>query len=161
MKIQVKLGQENMEIEVSRQGEKLLVELAGQTHELRMVGRTNGVLVVEVNGRFLHLAGTKQGYKRQLWLNGRCVAYERLTAAGGDAEDVAGLLSASIPAVVADVLVKVGDEVSAGDKLILLESMKMIIPIEAPHDGIVADLNCATGDAVQPGLPLVEIRTAE
>ena len=59
--------------------------------------------------------------------------------------------------MVTEVLVNVGDTVSADDKLILLESMKMVIPIQAPHAGIVRQLNCAVGDAVQPGTPLIEL----
>lgn len=51
----------------------------------------------------------------------------------------------------------VGDTVEAGDKLILLESMKMVIPIHAPHDGRVAKILCAPGDSVAAGVPLLEI----
>jgi 3-methylcrotonyl-CoA carboxylase alpha subunit len=68
-----------------------------------------------------------------------------------------GSLSASIPAVVAEVLVSVGETVAAGDKLILLESMKMVIPIQAPYDGAVTKINCTAGESVQAGVPLIEI----
>ena len=66
-------------------------------------------------------------------------------------------LSASIPAVVSEILVKAGQEVKIGDKLILLESMKMILPIQAPWAGTVTAINCVPGQAVQPGVQLVEI----
>jgi biotin carboxyl carrier protein len=61
---------------------------------------------------------------------------------------------------VSKILVKEGDAVKAGDKLILLESMKMIIPIQAPHDGLVAALRCSAGEAVQPGEQLIELEEA-
>ena len=32
-----------------------------------------------------------------------------------------------------------------------------MIPIVAPDDGVVTALNCAAGDAVQPGVPLIEV----
>jgi urea carboxylase len=54
-------------------------------------------------------------------------------------------------------LVAVGDQVRAGDKLVLLESMKMILPIQAPYDGAVTAINCAPGEAVQPGVPLITL----
>jgi len=47
--------------------------------------------------------------------------------------------------------------VAAGDKLILLESMKMVIPIVSPRDGIVARVLCAPGESVPAGVPLVEL----
>ena len=56
-----------------------------------------------------------------------------------------------------DVLVAVGDKVSAGEKLILLESMKMVIPIVATQDGVVQAIKCENGESVQPGVPLIEI----
>ncbi|MFJ7736660.1 acetyl-CoA carboxylase biotin carboxyl carrier protein subunit [Lysinibacillus sp. NPDC097287] len=42
-----------------------------------------------------------------------------------------------------------GDTVSVGDVLIILESMKMEIPIEATESGIVEDIKVAEGDFVQ------------
>ena len=70
-------------------------------------------------------------------------------------------LTLTIPAVVADILVSVGDQVADGDKLILLESMKMIIPIQAPYSGTVTALHCAKGDSVQAGIPLIELDEAQ
>ncbi len=46
---------------------------------------------------------------------------------------------------------KVGDSVAAGDVLIILESMKMEMPIEAPIAGVVKELRCAEGQPVNEG----------
>ena len=50
---------------------------------------------------------------------------------------------------------KVGDEVQPGDILIILESMKMEMPIEAPEGGVVKELRCKETDAVSEGQVLV------
>ena len=50
---------------------------------------------------------------------------------------------------------KVGEPVQPGDVLIILESMKMEMPIEAPEAGTVAELKCKEGDAVSEGQTLV------
>ena len=50
---------------------------------------------------------------------------------------------------------KVGDSVVTGDILIILESMKMEMPIEAPEDGIVKELRCKETDAVAEGQILI------
>ena len=55
--------------------------------------------------------------------------------------------------------VQPGDRVEAGDKLVLLESMKMVIPITAPHDGRVSKVHCRPGDSVPAGAPLLEIES--
>ena len=43
---------------------------------------------------------------------------------------------------------QVGDEVAEGDVVMILESMKMEMPVEAPEAGRVSEIKCAEGDAV-------------
>lgn len=52
---------------------------------------------------------------------------------------------------------KVGDAVSAGDAVIIVEAMKMEIPMVAPKDGTVASIDCAVGDAVEAGTVLATL----
>ena len=49
------------------------------------------------------------------------------------------------------VLVKAGDTVSEGDVLVILESMKMEIPVESPQGGTVTRLAVEEGSTVQDG----------
>lgn len=55
------------------------------------------------------------------------------------------------------VLVKAGDAVASGDTLVILESMKMEIPVEVDNAGTVREVHVAEGDAVTEGAPLVTI----
>jgi 3-methylcrotonyl-CoA carboxylase alpha subunit len=66
-------------------------------------------------------------------------------------------LSAPMPATVVRVEVSPGGHVRRGDTLVILEAMKMELPIRADTDGIVTSVSCQAGDLVQPGVPLVEI----
>lgn len=45
----------------------------------------------------------------------------------------------------------IGDEISEGDTVVVLESMKMEMPVESPANGTVASINCAEGQAVNEG----------
>jgi urea carboxylase len=54
-----------------------------------------------------------------------------------------------------------GQRVKAGDTLIWVESMKMELPVTAPLDGIVTQLRCAEGRAVQVAQTLLIIRTCD
>jgi biotin carboxyl carrier protein len=49
------------------------------------------------------------------------------------------------------VVVESGDRVSAGDPLVILESMKMEIPVAAPADCTVVEVRVAEGGQVQEG----------
>ncbi len=51
--------------------------------------------------------------------------------------------------------VAVGDTVEDGDTVVILESMKMEIPVEAEDDGKVTEIRCQEGQAVSEGDVLV------
>ena len=68
-----------------------------------------------------------------------------------------GALSAPMPATVVRVEVSPGTAVRRGDTLVILEAMKMELPIRASSDGIVKRVHCKPGDLVQPGIVLIEI----
>ncbi len=60
-------------------------------------------------------------------------------------------VTAQVPGKVFKIVANVGQAVKAGDSIIILESMKMEIPVVAPEDGTVAGINVAAGDAVESG----------
>ena len=60
-------------------------------------------------------------------------------------------VKAHITGVVFQIASKVGDSVAAGDPIIVLESMKMEIPVEAPRDGRVKAISVEEGQTVQEG----------
>ena len=63
------------------------------------------------------------------------------------AEDV----RAEIVASVLEVMVSAGDRIGVGDILVLLESMKMEIPVLAEVGGTVTEVTVAVGDVIQAG----------
>jgi acetyl-CoA carboxylase biotin carboxyl carrier protein len=60
-------------------------------------------------------------------------------------------VKAPITGVVFQVTAKPGDAVGAGDPVIVLESMKMEIPVEAPRAGSVKEIRVTEGETVQEG----------
>jgi acetyl-CoA carboxylase biotin carboxyl carrier protein len=68
-----------------------------------------------------------------------------------------GTVDAHITGTVWTVEVTVGDTVSEGDVVAVLESMKMEMPVESERDGTVVEVLCATGDAVTEGQALVRL----
>jgi acetyl-CoA carboxylase biotin carboxylase subunit len=70
----------------------------------------------------------------------------------------AATLTAPMPATVIKIHVTPGDLVKKGDTVLLLEAMKMELPIRALGDGIVAAVCCREGELVQADATLVEFR---
>ena len=118
------------------------------------------------NGRYLVADGTKQTVAyaagpadaRWVFLNGHVYVINttrRDAPRKGQDDELA--LASPMPAKVAAVKVSVGDQVSRGDVLIMLEAMKMELPIRAPRDGRITSVACKPGELVQPGVPLLEL----
>jgi acetyl-CoA carboxylase biotin carboxyl carrier protein len=64
-------------------------------------------------------------------------------------------VEAHITGIVWKIEVEVGDTVEEGDTVVILESMKMEMPIEAEEDGVVREIRCEEGQAVSEGDTLV------
>jgi len=72
-----------------------------------------------------------------------------------------GAILAPMPGKVIAVEVEAGQSVTAGQKLLTLEAMKMEHTLTAPFDGVVAELNAAPGQQVQVEALLARIEEAE
>jgi acetyl-CoA carboxylase biotin carboxylase subunit len=84
----------------------------------------------------------------------RPIAARRRPHAAGGQQSV----TAPMPATVLKVAVKPGDAVKKGDLVVLLEAMKMELPVRAPADGVIASVTCQVGDLVQADATLIELK---
>ncbi len=64
-------------------------------------------------------------------------------------------VEAHITGTVWRIEVEVGDTVAEGDTVVILESMKMEMPVEAEDEGVVQEIRCEEGQAVSEGDTLV------
>lgn len=104
-----------------------------------------------------HAYAVAQGDVRWVFLDGE--VYELEVQRPGRRRTAAhhASLSSPMPATVRRILVAPGATVARGDTLLVLEAMKMELPVRAPDDGVVTAVSCREGDLVQAGVPLVEI----
>ncbi|MFC9581764.1 acetyl-CoA carboxylase biotin carboxylase subunit [Streptomyces yangpuensis] len=118
----------------------------------RIVSRTPGTVTVELDGvthRFSHAAspeGTWLGRDADSW---HMQAYDPVAAnLSGGGRSGADTLAAPMPGTVTVVKVAVGDKVTAGQSLLVVEAMKMEHVISAPHAGTVTELDVSPGTTV-------------
>ena len=120
----------------------------------------SGVYRVEIDGRaeVVYVAG-QPGSRWAFW-NGR-VFRQSIEAPVGEPgqarRDTHQKLSAPMPATVLKVLVAAGAHVKKGDTLVILEAMKMELPLRATADATVSAVRCREGELVQPDAVLVEL----
>ena len=74
------------------------------------------------------------------------------------APDLSKFLLSPMPGLLREVSVQVGQEVKAGEKLAVIEAMKMENEIQAAKAGVVVAVNVAKGDSVTPDETLLEIQ---
>ena len=91
-------------------------------------------------------------------VDGRTYRWPRGSRDDADARDTDDApIASTTPATVTVVKVAAGQTVARGDTLVVLEAMKMEIPLRAPRRGRVTAVRCEEGDQVDPGVPLVEL----
>lgn len=123
---------------------------------------------VEVNGGRVLVDGTPvevparaeavaDGDKRWVFLDGEVFEFEVQRVGRKRSAGHHGSLSSPMPATVVRVNTEAGARVKKGQTLLVLEAMKMELPVRATTDGTVTSVNCRVGELVQPGVPLVEL----
>jgi 3-methylcrotonyl-CoA carboxylase alpha subunit len=134
------------------------------------VGDVSGPLQISPSGPAMDLQFAGQRQRAHVYLRGE-VAHV-FTPAGatqitvidalahaGEAPAEGGRLTAPMPGKVVSIAVKVGDKVTKGQVLAVMEAMKMEHTLTAPTDGEVAELLYAPGDQVNEGAELLKLTT--
>ena len=85
---------------------------------------------------------------------------KKRSASGGKSKK-SGKVSANIPGKVVTVEVKIGDVVSEGQVVMILEAMKMQNEIQAPVSGTVSEIHCEEGQSIEANVPLLVITPEE
>jgi biotin carboxyl carrier protein len=121
----------------------------------------NGVYRVEYGGRneIVYVAGAPED--RWAFWNGRVFRSGVADRMPPDAQMLHGTvpqaIAAPMPATVLKLFVEPGSKVKKGETVLILEAMKMELPIRASRDGIVTSVRCHEGQLVQPDTVLVEL----
>lgn len=140
---------------------RVRLQITSATGAAERVGRLLGN-AAEIDGRLLEL----EAFSDVVQLKTRHQRFEcsvsdrpQIAAAQAAAETRSRhrVLTAPLPGQVAAVLVQPGDRVSAGQRLVLIEAMKMQNPILAERDGTVLRVFVNPGDTVQVAARLVDV----
>lgn len=169
MKTFVKIGDVEFETEVRERAGALEVLLDGEPCEVRYAEADSlGQVVLIKDGKSYamsieggpgEIAITLAGHRYDCELEDERERAANLAARA--ASKGGGTVKAVMPGVVVEVLVAEGDEVTAGQPLLILEAMKMQNEIGAPGDGVVTSIHAAAGTAVSAGDKLVTLKGAE
>ncbi|MBT9494574.1 MAG: acetyl/propionyl/methylcrotonyl-CoA carboxylase subunit alpha [Paucibacter sp.] len=164
------------------------LEIAGVHHEVLLSRHHQGGMQLTVAGEAIAFAANSASLEAHELLLGTGLAQQRIMVKTyAEAETVAvfaptgsalvveidviaragsgpaegGRLTAPMPGKLVGFLAQVGDTVTKGQALAVMEAMKMEHTINAPRDGVVAELLFAVGDQVGDGAELLRLETAQ
>jgi acetyl/propionyl-CoA carboxylase alpha subunit/acetyl-CoA carboxylase carboxyltransferase component len=124
------------------------VGMDGSNLEVRIDRRGEFECWLNAFGRRFHVVSVMQGVSYRIEVDGVSHRVDR---------DDGGVVHAPAPAVVVSIAVKPGDTVSTGDRLAVLEAMKMEMQVTAPFSGKVRQVMTIPNVQVDTGAPLMQI----
>lgn len=163
MKYVTTINNKTFEIEILRDGSLLL---NGERREVDFLALGPSLYSIIMDGRSHELVIEEREKDVEVLMRGKLYSGTVLDErAQLMAERTGGMISetgemsikAPMPGLVALVPVEVGQEVHAGQTVIILESMKMQNELKSPRDGVVQHINVAAGQSVEQNKILVTI----
>ena len=125
-----------------------------------------GVISLLVDGRSHTARVAARDGGLAIWIDGRrfvletgAAADEAFSGSGGSVA-ASGTIKAPMPGTVVKLIVSEGDEVAAGQSLVIVEAMKMEHDVRSPMDGVVRKVNVSNGDSVGTTEAMIEIEPA-
>jgi pyruvate carboxylase len=136
-----------------RRGEEISVEIeSGKSLVIRLIN----VSEPDKDGRRT-ISFELNGMTREAFIADKKVTPQTKTRPKADLAD-ALQIGAPIPGLVTSIAVSVGQKVAKGDRLMMMEAMKMQTTVTAPVDGVVAELLCSVGETVESKDLLARLR---
>jgi pyruvate carboxylase len=136
-----------------RRGEEISVEIeSGKSLVIRLIN----VSEPDKDGRRT-ITFELNGMTREAFIADKKVTPQTKTRPKADLAD-ALQIGAPIPGLVTSIAVTVGQKVAKGDRLMMMEAMKMQTTVTAPVDGVVAELLCVVGETVESKDLLARLR---
>ncbi len=141
---------------------KFKFTIQGNSYDVEILNFEDNTAEIDVNGT-VYKVEVEQEVKKVK--TPKLVRTKVEPSAGGDIAKTSrpserkgvGVIKAPLPGTIIEVKVKTGDKVKMGDKLLIMEAMKMENNINSDREGTITDVKIKAGDAVLEGDLLVEI----
>jgi acetyl/propionyl-CoA carboxylase alpha subunit len=154
--VRVAAGDHHVEVRASAEGPTVIVDGAAFAVDVSPV--SPGTFLLRHDGVVETFHCVRADRTIHLSWRGRTYRLEEIDEEGASGPRApAGTLEAPMPGKVTAVRVGIGDRVSRGDEVLVVEAMKMENAVRAPRDGQVKDLRVKVGDAVAAGQVLAEL----
>ena len=133
-----------------------LVKLTDRTFHILHQNRSYSAEVLDLNAADKTVSLRINGHRHTVQLKDRFDLLLEKMGMSSAATAAVNTLKAPMPGLIVGINAAVGDTVSKGDSLLILEAMKMENNLKAPGDGIIKAIRTTKGDRVEKGQVLIE-----
>jgi 3-methylcrotonyl-CoA carboxylase alpha subunit len=156
-------GDQHRAVSVRREGDQWRPDVDGRSCRGFAQAKDGGVYAVTLDGARSHVLASHDGEALVLRRDGETLRLRLPDPVAAAEEDAGGgsRLVAPIPGQVTTVQAVAGQTVARGDVLVVLEAMKTVFRLAAQADGVIDQISCAPGDAVQEGQVLISFRETD
>ncbi len=159
--IKLKIGEQETEVSWQFAGGKFEVTATGASFTAEVLACESGSIRLEIDGVQREFRITEVDDVLYVHSSlGSCTIVRLARHPVPKSATEQGAASSPMPGVVLKILVSEGQQILAGDALLVLEAMKMEQTIRAAADGVVESIKVLTGQVVSPGDVLVQVRPA-
>lgn len=149
-------------VEYTQRGDTYDTQVNGQARHIQLLSEEDNAITLLVNGRPLRIHIVHDGQRSLAAIEGQVYEFSRAGEKKGiGRQREAGRLNPEIrspmPGKILDIRVTVGETITAGHVLVLLEAMKMENTLTAEGAGRVKKIHVAVGELVDLGQLLVEL----
>jgi acetyl/propionyl-CoA carboxylase alpha subunit len=139
-----------VDVRSSAEGRRVVVDGATFAADVSRVGP--GTFLLRRHGATETFHCVRDGRTIHLWWRGSVYRIEEVDdEATAGLKSASGTLEAPMPGKITAIRAEVGDRVSKGDEVLVVEAMKMENAVRAPRDGVVKSLRVSVGDTVAAG----------
>lgn len=148
----------------TQDADQVTAESSERTVEFRVIEERGSRLLLEFEGNRIAIHHARQGNRLHLQGPGWWRSFDLVEDDEGDelaGHQVAPVVRAPMPGKVLEILVAVGDSVTAGQAVLRVEAMKMEVDLTAPFDGVVVAVDAEVGTIVDPEQALMSFEPSE
>ena len=165
MALEIQIGDRMAHVEkVSEDGSRMLISIDGKEHEVDVVMVEEGIYSILYKGKSFNVELINTDNPKSYVVNTLYNSYDvdiidaerkyLMNRRGGDLDDE-NHISSPMPGKVVKIPVEVGDEVKAGEPVIIVSAMKMESEYKVKKDRVVKDILVKEGDVIEGNQTLV------
>jgi biotin carboxyl carrier protein len=168
MSLEIRLDDRFSNVElVSRDKNKLQIKVDDKLYELDMVKVEEGMYSILLDGKSYNVEIVEKDSTKQYNVNTLVKSYDLeiidaetrylMSRKGGDLEDADSIVSSPMPGKIVKIPVKAGEQVEAGQTVIIVSAMKMESEYKAGKEGVIKEVHVSEGDTVEGNQALITI----